>query len=465
MVDLNSFRKEKDAIGALDVPSVAYWGINTQGAIENFRISGQTMPHELIIALAKVKQACLIANNAAGLIEDRLSDAIMQAIEELVGRDMFADQFPIDVYQTGSGTQTNMNMNEVLANRANEILGHPMGQKRPVHPNDHVNMAQSSNDTIPTAMHLAALTELRGGLLPALELLDSTLDTKEKEFAGIVKVGRTHLQDAVPIGLSTEFKVYQAQVGAIIEELGLAMEQLLFIPLGGTALGTGLNTSKGFAKRAVRELSKLTSFEFVENPVKAEGIASHSAILRTSGALRRLALACLKMANDIRWMGSGPRAGLGELLLPQNEPGSSIMPGKVNPTQAEALIQVCLRVIGNDTTLEVAEGYGSILDLNVCKPLMIVSILDSIKILSGGINSFVKHCLSGVKPNTARIEQSLEASLMVATRLTPYIGYDKASEIAKEALATGKTVKQVVHEKGIEIDGNIDVILDPKQMV
>jgi fumarate hydratase class II len=465
MVNLDCLRKERDAIGDLAVPSDAYWGINTQRAIENFRISGQTMPREFIVALAKVKQACLIANRAAGLIKDELAAAIMQAIEELVGRDMFTDQFPIDVYQTGSGTQTNMNMNEVLANRANQILGHPMGEKSPVHPNDHVNMAQSSNDTIPTAMHLAVLTELRSDLLPALELLDSSLTVKEKEFAGIVKVGRTHLQDAVPIGLSTEFKVYQAQVEAIMEELGLAMEQLLFVPLGGTALGTGLNAAKGFAKRAVKELGKLTSFEFAENPVKAEGIASHSAIVRTSGALRRLALVCLKMANDIRWMGSGPRAGLGELLLPQNEPGSSIMPGKVNPTQAEALIQVCLRVIGNDTTLELAEGFGSILDLNVCKPLMILSILDSIKILSGGISSFVKHCLSGLEPNTARIEQFLQTSLMVATRLTPYIGYDKASEIAREALATGKTIKQVVREKRIEIDGNIDEILDPRQMV
>lgn len=459
------FRRERDSIGELDVPEDVYYGINTQRAIENFRISGKSMPPDFIYALAQVKKACLVANRDAGLIEKDLGDAIAQAIDELLNEGRFADQFPVDIYQTGSGTQTNMNLNEVLANRANEILGQPKGKKTPVHPNDHMNLAQSSNDVIPTAMHVAVLTTLRRSLLPALELLESTLASKIKQFAGIVKVGRTHLQDAVPIALSTEFRVYRAQVNAVMEELRQAMEQLLVVPLGGTALGTGVNTSKGFSERAVQELTRITSFEFTENPVKAEGIASHSAIVRTSGALRRLALICHKIANDIRWLGSGPRAGLGELRLPQNEPGSSLMPGKVNPTQSEALIQVCLRVIGNDTTIAVAEGFGSILDLNVCKPLMIVCILESVSILSGGIRSFVKNCLTGVQPDLERIEETLERSLMTATRLTPYIGYDESSRIAKEALTTGKTIKEIVREKGIDIKGDLDEILDPKRMV
>ncbi len=422
------------------------------------------MPRDFILSLAQVKKACLIAHLEAGAIDKKLGTAMMQALDELLEKKLMLDQFPVDVYQTGSGTSTNMTMNEVIANRSNEILDQPRGKKFPVHPNDHVNLGQSSNDTIPTAMHLSTLKALRSDLLPALGLLESTLADKAKEFEGIVKVGRTHLQDAVPIGLSTEFRVYRAQVEEVLQELRPAMEQLLVIPLGGTALGTGVNAPKGFAERAVKHLGRITGFDLAENPVKAEGIASHSAVVRLSGVLRRLALACLKMANDVRWMGSGPRAGLGDLILPQNEPGSSLMPGKVNPTQSEALIQVCLRVMGNDMTIEAAEGFGSVLDLNVCKPLMITSILESISILSGGITSFVKFCLSGIEPDLERINLALERSLMVATRLTPYIGYDKAAEIAKEAYSKGKTIKEIVAERGIEVDGDLDVILDPKRM-
>lgn len=456
-----NFRREKDAIGELDVPEDAYFGINTQRALENFQISGQRMPEDFVRALAQVKKASLLANEELGTLASELAKAMKEAIEDILDRGMLLDQFPVDVYQTGSGTTTNMNMNEVIANRANEILGHPKGRKTPVHPNDHVNLGQSSNDTIPTAMHVASLTALRRDLLPALESLEATLSAKVKEFDGIVKVGRTHLQDAVPIGLSTEFKVYRKQIEEALEELRLAMEQLLAVPLGGTALGTGVNAPEGFTERAVKQLSKMTGFDFMANPVKAEGIASHSAIVRLSGVLRRIALSCMKMANDIRWMGSGPRAGLGELILPQNEPGSSLMPGKVNPTQSEALIQVCLKVMGNDMIIETAEGFGSLLDLNVCKPLMIVSILESVSILSGGVSSFVRYCLSGLKPDADRIKAALERSLMIVTRLTPYIGYDKASEIAKEAHLKGMTIKEVVKERGIEIDGDIDRILDP----
>jgi fumarate hydratase class II len=379
----------------------------------------------------------------------------------------FQDQFPIDIYQTGSGTQTNMNMNEVLANRANEILGQPRATKSPVHPNNTVNMSQSSNDVIPTAMHISALSMIRSHLIPSLDRLRIVLGEKIMEFEDIVKVGRTHLQDAVPIPLSTELAVYKMQIETSLkQDLSAVIETLEILPIGGTALGTGLNAPKDFAKRTVKELSKLMGgFSFKVSPVKAEGISSHNSIVRASAALRNIALTCMKMANDIRWMGSGPRAGLGELILPSNEPGSSIMPGKVNPTQSEALIQVCLQVIGNDTTIAAAEAHGSILDLNVTKPVMIVNLLDSIRLISRGIDSFRVNCLEGLKVDEEEIRKQLDRSLMIVTRLSPIIGYDKASEIAKIAHETGKTIREVVMESGLEIQGNLDEILDPRKMV
>lgn len=457
-------RKETDSIGELEVPDNVYWGINTQRALMNFKISGRTFSPEFIHSLAEVKKACLIANHASGLVPDEIASAIQTAIDEVI-QGQFDDQFPIDVYQTGSGTQTNMNMNEVLSNRANEILGHPRGTKSPVHPNNTVNMSQSSNDVIPTAMHVSTLKAIRDFLFPSLTKLQGALEDKIKQFKNIVKVGRTHLQDAVPIPLSTEFRVYKQQVESLqSRDIASAVESLLFIPLGGTALGTGLNAPKGFTERATKELSKITGFKFQTNPVQAEGISSHAAIVKTSAALRSLALACVKMANDIRWMGSGPRAGLGELVLPQNEPGSSIMPGKVNPTQSEALIQVAIQVIGNDASIAAAEGYGSILDLNVTKPLMIANLLESIRLLARGIDSFIDNCLVGLEANENRIKQQLEQSLMVVTRLTPIIGYDKAAEVAKTAYTTGKSIREVVIESGIDINGDLDEILDPTKM-
>ncbi len=458
-------RREKDSIGELDVPANAYWGINTQRAILNFKISERSFSPEFIHSLAQVKKACLIANKASKQISDEIATAVESAIDEVL-EGKFDDQFPIDIFQSGSGTQTNMNMNEVLSNRANEILGQAKGTKSPVHPNNTVNMSQSSNDIIPVAMHVSALKALDNFLLPALDRLRTTLGEKIDQFEDVVKVGRTHLQDAVPIPLSTEFQVYKEQVeSSIMRDLSSATDSLLRIPIGGTALGTGLNTPKGFAKRAADELRKITGFEFIVNPVQAEGISSHSAIVRTSAALRSLALTCMKMANDIRWMGSGPRAGLGELILPQNEPGSSIMPGKVNPTQSEALIQVAVQVIGNDTTIAGAEGFGSILDLNMTKPVMIVNLLESINLLGAGIDSFIKHCLQGLEVNQSRINEQLEQSLMIVTRLAPVIGYDKAAEIAKTAHATGKTIREVVIDSGIKIDGDLDEILDTSKMV
>jgi len=373
------------------------------------------------------------------------------------------DQFPIDIYQTGSGTQTNMNMNEVLANRASQILGFPMGKKHPIHPNDHVNKSQSSNDVIPTAMHISTVHMIKK-LIPVLNKLVETLTKKIEEFEEIVKVGRTHLQDAVPIPLSLEFKVYKRQIETNIERLRHVIDELLFIPIGGTALGTGLNAHKDFDKLAVNHLSKITSLSFKINPIKAEGISSHNTIAYASSSLRLLALSLLKMANDIRWMGSGPRAGLSELILPQNEPGSSIMPGKINPTQSEALIQVCLQVIGNDSVVTSGEMYGSILDLNMSKPVMIVNVLESIEILVGGINSFISKCLIGLKANTKQINMNLDQMIMIVTNLSPIIGYDKCSEIAQRAHNEGKTCKVVIKEMGLKID-NLDELLDPKKMV
>ncbi|MFX1431239.1 MAG: class II fumarate hydratase [Promethearchaeota archaeon] len=459
-----SFRIEKDVLGEVEVPSNVYWGVNTQRAIKNFQISGETFPHIFIISLAQVKKACLLANKELGLIEKEKSQAMHQAINEILEDNKYLDQFPIDIFQTGSGTQTNMNMNEVIANRANEILGQPLGTKHPIHPNDHVNKGQSSNDVIPTTMHLSALRMIQK-LFPILQKLIDHLDSKIKEFKHIIKVGRTHLQDAVPIPISLEFEVYKKQIQINLKRLENVCKELYFIPIGGTVLGTGLNTHRDFAKLTVLHLSRISNFPFEVNPVKAEGIASHNPIVNLSGHLRLLALSLLKMANDIRLMGSGPRAGLSELKLPQNEPGSSIMPGKINPTQSEALIQVCLEVIGNDSIVSFGEAYGSILDLNVCKPLMICNILKSIRILNNGINSFIEYCLKGLKVNVETINLHLERILMIITNLNPIIGYDKASEIVQKAYKENKTIKEVIKELGIEIEGDLDELLDPRKML
>ncbi|MFW9866960.1 MAG: class II fumarate hydratase [Candidatus Thorarchaeota archaeon] len=458
-----NFRIEKDVLGEIEVPDNVYWGINTQRAIKNFQISGEVFPQIFIISLAQLKKACVLSNMELDLIEKEYGEAILKAVNEILNEEKYLDQFPIDIFQTGSGTQTNMNMNEVLANRANQILGFPMGKKHPIHPNDHVNKGQSSNDVIPSTMHLSALHMIQQ-LFPVLERLNDNLTKKIKEFEGIVKVGRTHTQDAIPIPLSLEFEVYRKQIETAIERLNNSCDELYFIPIGGTALGTGLNAHKDFAKQTVLHLAQITDFPFKLNPIKAEGIASHNAIVKISGTLRLLALSLMKMANDIRWMGSGPRAGLSELRLPQNEPGSSIMPGKINPTQSEALIQVCLQIFGNDSIISFGEAYGSILDLNVCKPVMIVNLIKSFKILIGGINSFIDHCLINLEVNEKQINKQLEEMLMIVTNLTSIIGYDKASEIAQRAFKEGKTCKKVIKEMGLKID-NLDELLDPKKMV
>jgi fumarate hydratase, class II len=458
-------RRERDSLGFVSVPKNAYWGASTQRAIQNFRISDKRFPtSSFIVALTQVKKACLEANLELNLIDGSSGKAILRAIGDILEKKKFMDQFPLAVFQTGSGTQINMNMNEVLANRANEILGHGLGKKSPVHPNDHVNKSQSSNDVIPTAMHLSTLHLINSKLLPTLEKLRRSLIQKRREFKDVVKVGRTHLQDAVPIRLSSELEVYQRQIEVSQNRLKTACTELCLVPLGGTAVGTGIDADPNFGKLAVSHLRKITGFPFKINPVKAEGIASHNSIAYTSSLLRLLALSVLKMANDIRWMGSGPRAGLGELLLPSNEPGSSIMPGKVNPTQAEALIQVCLQVMGNDMTISFAEAFGSTLDLNTTKPLMITNLLDSIDILANGIDSFVENCLNGLKANREQIDFQLRSNLMVVTNLVPLIGYDKASEIAQIAARSGKTVKQVILEMKLKVKGNLDELLNPNKM-
>ncbi|MHA1916540.1 MAG: class II fumarate hydratase [Promethearchaeota archaeon] len=460
-----TFRTEKDVLGEIKVPQEAYWGINTQRAIQNFKISGKAFPKVFITSLAELKKACLLANIELGSIRKEEGDSILKAINEILEGGKYYDQFPIDIFQTGSGTQTNMNMNEVLANRANEIMGYPMGKKEPVHPNDHVNKSQSSNDVIPSTMHISALHMLNQKIFPALTRLIKALSQKIEEFKDIIKVGRTHLQDAVPIPLSLEFEVYRRQIEVNEKRLKNGCNELYKLPIGGTAVGTGLNAHKDFSQQAILHLSKITGLPFEISSIRAEGIASHNTIANISSRLKLLALSLLKMANDIRWMGSGPRAGLNELTLPQNEPGSSIMPGKVNPTQSEALIQVCLQVIGNDSIISFSEAYGSILDLNVCKPLMIFNLLESMELLSNCINSFIDHCLLDIKANKENINSQLENLLMLVTNLVPIIGYDKCSTIAIKAYTENKNLKEVIKEMGIEIDEDLDSLLDPKKMV
>ena len=459
------FRKEKDVLGEVKVPEDAYWGANTQRAIENFNISNKRFPEVFILSLAELKKACLQANRKLDLIQDEEYEAILKAVDEILLEKKYLDQFPVDVFQTGSGTSINMNMNEVLANRANEILGHLIGSKYPVHPNDHINKGQSSNDVIPSAMHISSIHLLKDKLIPALDLISSSISKKIRGFEGIVKVGRTHLQDALPIPLSMEFEVFKTQLQKGKAETKRMLSNLANIAIGGTAVGTGLNAHSEFAGHVIDYLTKITEFPFKTKTIKAEGIASHNTIVQVSGALRSIALSVLKMANDIRWMGSGPRAGLSELILPQNEPGSSIMPGKINPSQSEMLIQVCLQVIGNDLTITQGEAFGSTLDLNVCKPLMIYNLLDSIEILSNGITSFAKNCIQGLKVNEDSINSQLEKILMTVTRLTPLIGYDKCAKIAQKALKENKTIKEVILEEKIKIKGNLDELLDPKKMV
>ena len=432
-------RTESDTFGPIEVPRERYWGAQTQRSLRNFPIGGETMPRELLHALALVKRAAAAANAAMGTLQPRLAEAVIAAADEVLDG-QHDDEFPLVVWQTGSGTQTNMNMNEVLANRACELLGAARGDRRTVHPNDHVNRSQSSNDAFPTAMHVAAVLAIRRRLLPALGRLGAALDTKARAWAGLVKIGRTHLQDATPVTLGQEFAAFATQVRHGTARVEGVLPALCELAQGGTAVGTGLNAPAGFDAAAAAELARLTGEPFTAAPDKFAALAAHDALVQASGALNTVAASLMKIANDIRLLGSGPRAGLGELRLPENEPGSSIMPGKVNPTQAEALTQVCAQVMGNHVAVSVAGASGH-LQLNVFKPVMIYNVLQSIRLLADAGGSFADRCVAGIEADEARLAELTGRSLMLVAALAPHIGYDAAAAVAKKAHAEGITLR------------------------
>ncbi|HEV8016098.1 MAG TPA: class II fumarate hydratase [Stellaceae bacterium] len=456
-------RTERDSMGAIEVPDERYWGAQTQRSLENFRIGGERMPPALIHALAIQKKAAALANMELGALEQRLGEAIARAADEVIAG-THDDEFPLVVWQTGSGTQTNMNMNEVLANRASELLGGKRGAGRLVHANDHVNLGQSSNDSFPTAMHIAAALEIDHRLLPALGDLRRALADKAKEFADIVKIGRTHLQDATPLRLGSELGAYARQIELGIARVKATLPRLYDLAQGGTAVGTGLNAPQGFAERFAAAAAKITGLPFASAPDKFEALAAHDALVEVSGALNVLAASLMKIANDIRLMGSGPRCGIGELHLPENEPGSSIMPGKVNPTQAEAVTMVATQVIGNHVTITVAGSQGHF-ELNVFKPVIIFNLLQSIRLIADAAASFAENCVSGIAANRPQIEAMLHRSLMLVTALTPHIGYDKAAEIAKRALAKGETLKDAAEALGYVKPEDFDRWVDAEAML
>ena len=456
-------RIEKDTFGPIEVPAARLWGAQTQRSLEHFRISGERMPAEIVGALATVKRACATVNEGLAALPADKARAIVQAADEVLeGR--WPEEFPLVVWQTGSGTQSNMNMNEVLANRASEILGGERGEKRRVHPNDDVNRSQSSNDVFPTAMHVAAVVALRERLLPALGVLQATLDAKAHAFAGIVKIGRTHLQDATPLTLGQEFSGYVAQLEHARRHIEDSIAHLSELALGGTAVGTGLNAPEGFAEAAAAEISALTGQRFVTAPNKFEALATHDAMAHAHGALKGLAAAIMKIANDIRWLASGPRCGIGEISIPENEPGSSIMPGKVNPTQAEALTMAACQVMGNDVAINFGAAQGHF-ELNVFKPVIANAFLQSVRLLGDGMASFEAHCARGIEPNRERIEALLHGSLMLVTALAPRIGYDKAAEIAKKAHREDTTLREAALALGYVTGQQFDDWVRPAEMV
>ena len=432
-------RIERDSFGEIEVPAERLWGAQTQRSLQNFRISGERMPMELIYALARVKRACALVNARLGLLDEKKAKAIVEASDEVIAGKHDAE-FPLVVWQTGSGTQTNMNLNEVLANRASELLGGERGEKRRVHPNDDVNKGQSSNDVFPTAMHVAAVGALNEKLVPALKLLRDTLLAKSKAFDDIVKIGRTHLQDATPLTLGQEFSGYVSQLEHGITRVQGSLAHLCELALGGTAVGTGLNAHPEFGARVAKELAQSTGLKFVSAGNKFEALAANDALVHSHGALKTLAASLMKIANDIRWLASGPRSGIGELHIPENEPGSSIMPGKVNPTQSEALTMLSCQVLGNDVAINIGGAMGNF-ELNVFKPLIIHNFLQSVRLLADGAVSFNDNCAVGIEPDRERIAQMLGQSLMLVTALNPHIGYDKAAEIAKKAHKEGSTLK------------------------
>jgi fumarate hydratase class II len=456
-------RTESDTLGEVEVPADRYWGAQTQRSLHHFSIGEDRMPVEVVRALGLLKKACAQVNAELGRLPQDKADLIVAAAEEVIqGR--LDDHFPLFVWQTGSGTQSNMNANEVIANRAIELAGGELGSKRPIHPNDDVNMSQSSNDTFPTAMHIAAAQAVVHRVLPAVRGLRDALEARAREFDDIVKIGRTHLQDAVPLTLGQEFSGYVAQLDDALERVEQALPGLYELAIGGTAVGTGLNAPPGFGERVAARIAELTGLPFVSAPNKFAALAAHDALVHAHGALRTLAVALMKVANDIRWLGSGPRSGLGELELPENEPGSSIMPGKVNPTQSEALTMVCCQVFGNDVAVTVAGSQGNF-ELNVFKPVIIRNFLHSARILADACRTFREFCVEGLRPNRQRIAELVERSLMLVTALTPRIGYDRAAEIAKRAHRLGITLKQAALELGYLTEAEYDEAVRPERMV
>jgi fumarate hydratase class II len=458
-----AFRIESDSMGKVEVPVEKYWGAQTQRSLYNFKIGGERFPREMIRALGVLKKACALTNQSLGLLDESKTKAICQAADEVIAGKL-DDHFPLVVWQTGSGTQTNMNANEVISNRAIEILGGVMGSKKPVHPNDDVNKGQSSNDSFPTAMHIAACEQISHKLLPSLKIFRDCLSSKSEEFRDIIKVGRTHLQDATPLTLGQEFSGYVAQLEASIERVKMTQKNLFELAQGGTAVGTGLNTHPQFAVKVAAEISKLTGLSFVTAPNKFEALACHDALVFASGALKTVAASFMKIANDIRWLSSGPRCGLNEIFIPENEPGSSIMPGKVNPTQSEAMTMVCVQVMGNDAAIGFAGASGNF-ELNVFKPVIIYNFLQSVKLLSEAAVGFVEHCAAGIEPNRKKLHDNVEKSLMLVTALNPHIGYDNAAKIAKKAHADGTTLKEAALSLKILDAASFDKIMKPEKMI
>ena len=455
-------RSESDAFGPLDIPADRLWGAQTERSLHNFRIGSERMPIELVRALGLIKRAAAEVNRDLGSLDRRRAGAIVKVAQDIADGAL-DDHFPLLVWQTGSGTQTNMNVNEVIANAANVALGGELGAKKPVHPNDHVNMSQSSNDSIPTAMHIAAAIEIERHLLPALKNLHAALERKARAFARIVKIGRTHMMDATPISLGQEFSGYAAQVKSAMARLKLSARELYPLAQGGTAVGTGLNSKPQFAKAFARRIAGLTKLPFTSAPNKFEHMAGHDAYVFVHGAINAAAAALFKIANDIRLLGSGPRSGLGELILPSNELGSSIMPGKTNPTQSEALTMVCARVFGNQTTMTVAGSQGHF-ELNVFKPVLAYCMLQSIRLMADAAQSFTDNCIAGIKANEPRIAELMERSLMLVTALSPKIGYDKAAEVAKAAHAKGTTLREEAMRLGYVTGAEFDRLVRPRRM-